>query len=191
MPRTGSDRSDAELIGACLEGEGQAWEILVRRYQRLVFSIPRKFGITREDAAEIFQAVWFDCFQELHSLRDLDRLQPWLIRIAVRKCYRFSQNSRGRYTVPLPSDLDESVPAEDPTQELIRRIDHEQIIRTAVARLSPRCQQVIEALFFEEPLPTYATLAERLGLSGNSIGFTRDRCLERLGTLLEELGYEP
>ena len=29
------------------------------------------------------------------------------------------------------------------------------------------------------------TVTERLGLSGNSIGFSRDRCLERLGTLLE------
>ena len=49
---------------------------------------------------------------------------------------------------------------------------------------------MIRALFFEDPLPSYAALAERLGLSGNSIGFTRDRCLERLGTILEDLGYE-
>jgi DNA-directed RNA polymerase specialized sigma24 family protein len=73
---------------------------------------------------------------------------------------------------------------------MLRRLDEEQLIRTAVGQLSPRCKQVIEALFFEEPLPTYATLAARLGLSVNSIGFTRDRCLERLGVLLEDLGYE-
>jgi hypothetical protein len=38
-------------------------------------------------------------------------------------------------------------------------------------------------------MPSYAALAARLGLSANSIGFTRDRCLERLGTLLGDLGY--
>ena len=49
---------------------------------------------------------------------------------------------------------------------------------------------VINALCFEDPFPSYATIAARLGLSSNSIGFTRDRCLERLGNLLEDLGYE-
>ena len=81
--------------------------------------------------------------------------------------------------------------SDDPAKDLIRRLDQEQMVRTAIERLSPRCQQVIQALFFEDPLPSYATLASRLGLSANSIGFTRDRCLERLGRLLEELGYEP
>jgi len=73
---------------------------------------------------------------------------------------------------------------------LIERLDREQLIRMSIAKLTERCQQVIKALFFEDPFPGYATIAARLGLSSNSIGFTRDRCLERLGKLLEELGYE-
>src|SRR5579871_5918837 len=86
-----SERSDAELIRACLEGDGEAWEILVQRYKRIVYSIPYKYGFSREDGMEIFQAVWLDCFQELHMLRDIDRLQAWLVRITVRKCHRFRQ----------------------------------------------------------------------------------------------------
>ena len=78
---------------------------------------------------------------------------------------------------------------EDPSAGLVQRLEQEQVIREAVNKLSPRCKQVIEALFFEEPMPSYAALAARLGLSANSIGFTRDRCLERLGTLLGDLGY--
>lgn len=184
------DQNDAELIHACLDGDGEAWEILVRRYRRLVFSIPVKWGLPREDAMEIFQAVWLDCFKDLHLLRDMERLQPWLIRIAVRKCYRFSQTRRAlpEFTVMVEEQI--STMSEDPGPELIRRLDREQLLRTAVSKLSPRCRQVIEALFFEQPIPSYAALAERLGLSANSIGFTRDRCLDRLGELLEDLGYE-
>ena len=57
-------------------------------------------------------------------------------------------------------------------------------------KVTERCQKVILALFFEDPFPGYAALAARLGLSPNSIGFTRDRCLDRLGKLLEDQGYE-
>jgi len=182
------DRTDAELIQECLDGNGEAWEILVHRYSRLIYSIPFKWGLPREDAMEIFQSVWLDCFQELHSLRDIDRLQAWLVRIAVRKCYRFSANKRSR-----PEDVEVTEAdhvSEDASRELVERLDREQMIRGGVGKLTERCQQVIKALFFEDPFPGYAAIASRLGLSSNSIGFTRDRCLERLGKLLEELGYE-
>ena len=183
-----SDRSDAELIQACLEGVGDAWEVLVNRYRRLIYSIPFKWGLQREDAMEIFQAVWLDCFQELHSLRDVDRLQAWLVRIAVRKCYKLTAKRRSR-----PADVeikDTDHVSEDPGRELLRRLDQEQIIRNGMEKLTERCRKVILALFFEDPFPGYAALAARLGLSPNSIGFTRDRCLDRLGKLLEEQGYE-
>ncbi len=180
--------SDSELIKACLEGDGDAWEQLVQRYKRLVYSIPYKWGLKTEDAMEIFQAVWLDCFQELHLLRDVDRLQAWLVRIAVRKCYRMTQKHSGKGE-SVEIEVADSL-SKDPSPDLLRQLDHEQLIRNGIGQLSPRCQQVIQALFFEEPFPTYAVLAQRIGLSVNSIGFTRDRCLERLGVLLKDLGYE-
>src|SRR5947207_5963538 len=115
------DRSDPELIQACLDGDNDAWEALVQRYRRLIYSIPFKFGLQREDAMEIFQAVWLDCFQELHSLRDVDRLQAWLVRIAVRKCYRFRATRRSR---PEDVQLNETDHAsEDPSRQLVDRLD--------------------------------------------------------------------
>lgn len=183
-----SRRSDAELIATCLQGDGDAWEDLVNRYKRLIYSIPFKWGLQRDDAMEIFQAVWLDCFQELESLRDIDRLQAWLVRIAVRKCYRFKA---GKMSSPEEVEIIETDHVlEDQSGTLLRRLDQEQMIRTAMDTLTERCQQVISALFFEDPFPGYAALAERLGLSSNSIGFTRDRCLQRMGKLLEDQGYE-
>lgn len=183
-----SECTDPELIRACLDGNAAAWEMLVNRYKRLVYSIPYRFGLPREDAMEIFQAVWLDCFQELRLLRDQDRLQAWLARITVRKCYRFRQ--RNQSDPDMVSLVENDSMSADPSAGLVKRLDQEQMIRTGVEQLSPRCKQVIQALFFEDPFPTYAEIASRLGLSSNSIGFTRDRCLERLGKLLEDQGYE-
>jgi len=42
---------------------------------------------------------------------------------------------------------------------LSSRLEQEQVIRDGINKLSPRCKQVIEALFFEEPMPSYAALA--------------------------------
>jgi hypothetical protein len=50
-------RSDRELVASCLSGDEPAWSELIDRYNRLIFSIPLKQGLTREEAADIFQAV--------------------------------------------------------------------------------------------------------------------------------------
>src|SRR5207245_2443043 len=112
------------------------------------------------------------------------RLQAWLVRITVRKCYRYQEKRR---TQPAEVEIMETDQlTDDPSGEILRRLDREQMLRTGIDQLTERCQQVVRALFFEDPFPSYATIAKRLGLSPNSIGFTRDRCLERLGKLLEE-----
>lgn len=183
--------ADAELIDACLKGNEKAWQALVLRYKRLVYSVPVRWGLSPEDAVDIFQAVWLDCFRQLSSLRNIDRLQPWLIRVAVRKCHRLSLTTRARGEAPfLDDEVEETLFSQATIPSLEVDIDREQLLRTAVDRLPPRCRQVIQCLFFEDPRPSYSEIASRFGLSENSIGFTRERCLKNMKKILGELGYE-
>lgn len=183
--------SDAHIIDACLEGDEKAWQALVSRYRRLVYSVPIKWGLSQDDAVDIYQAVWLDCFRQLSSLRDMERLQPWLIRVAVRKCYRFSQEKRARSEDEMTEAIMDDIVDEESPDVLIAEIDREQLIRTALDQLTPRCREIIHALFFEDPRPSYQELASRLGLSLNSIGFTRERCLNSFKKILAEQGYQP
>jgi RNA polymerase sigma factor (sigma-70 family) len=189
MSEAWNESSDGSIIEACLDGNEKAWIALVNRYRRLVYSIPLKWGLAPEDAVDIFQAVWLDCFRQLSSLRNTDRLQPWLIRITIRKCHRFSSHKRDRAedltsNEPLDGDYRR---ADSPA--FLPELDREQLIRAAIDRLTPRCRELIELLFFKDPRPSYQDVATRLGLSENSIGFTRERCLDSLRKILTELGY--
>ena len=58
-----------------------------------------------------------------------------------------------------------------------------------LARLSPRCRELVHMLFFEVPALPYADAARKLGLAPGSIGFIRGRCLKRMKKLLEERGF--
>ena len=189
MDECWADVADAVIVAKCLDGDDKAWRALVQRYKRLVYSIPIKWGLSPEDAVDIFQAVWLDCFRQLTSLRDVERLQPWLIRIAVRKCHRFSTQKRERAEDVLPDEVFEDISIEDPTS-FAADLDREQALRMAMEKLTPRCRQIIQYLFFEDPRPSYEAIASRLGLSANSIGFTRERCLNSLKKLLNDSGHE-
>ena len=52
------DRSDSELVAACRRGDEDAWQVLVTRYQRLIYTIPIRAGLDAETAAEVFQFVF-------------------------------------------------------------------------------------------------------------------------------------
>jgi RNA polymerase sigma factor (sigma-70 family) len=181
-------RTDRELVASCLSGDEQAWSELIDRYNRLIFSIPLKQGLTRDEAADIFQAVCLDLVAELPRLRDPQALPAWLIQTTLHKVSKWRRRN-DRY-VPDEGTHTENAPAPeaDMPDALIREVQQTQALRDAVAALSDRCQRMVQMLFFETPARPYKDVASALGVATGSIGFLRSRCLDRLRSALEGIG---
>ncbi len=182
--------SDDRLIGECLKGNEEAWAALVDKYKNLIYSVPIRYRLTREDAADIFQAVCLELFSELSNLRKAGSLRSWLITVAAHKSYHWKQKQRRKSDTEaadiVPEDVSENAPA---PPELMVEVEREQMVREAVSRLPSRCAELVRLLFYEEPPAPYSEIAHRLGLALGSIGFIRGRCLKRLQKLLEEMGF--
>jgi DNA-directed RNA polymerase specialized sigma24 family protein len=73
--------------------------------------------------------------------------------------------------------------------DVLAAVEREQLVREAIGHLPPRCREMIQLLFFEQPPMPYHDVARRLNLAIGSIGFIRGRCLKRLKKLLEEGGF--
>ena len=71
----------------------------------------------------------------------------------------------------------------------LREVEEEQLLREARAGLSSQCQELIRMLFYEEPSRPYQQVAASLGLATGSIGFLRQKCLDRLKDRLDALGF--
>lgn len=181
--------TDSRLVRECLNGDERAWAALIAKYKNLIYSIPLKYGASQEDAADIFQSVCLELFAELPRLRNSEALAGWLITVAARLSFRWKQKRRRRGEEELTDIEEERLEArEAPPPELVEEVEREQLIRDAVARLPPRCREIIRLLFYEQPPLAYRDLARRLGLATGSIGFIRGRCLKRLQRALERTG---
>ena len=77
---------DPELVAMCLGGDARAWETLIQRYRRLIYSIPVKFNFTSADASDVFQAVCLKLIEHLHELKDETKVSAWLITTTTRQC---------------------------------------------------------------------------------------------------------
>jgi RNA polymerase sigma factor (sigma-70 family) len=178
-------RSDHDLVAACVAGDEQAWAQLIDRYKRLIFSVPLKRGVPRDDAADLFQAVCLDLVAELPRLRDPQALPQWLIQTAMHKTSKWIR----RQARMEPAGVrDIPAGAEQIPDAMLHELQREQALRTALDSLSPRCRQMVEMLFFSSPPQSYRDVALQLGLAPGSIGFIRFRCLQRLRAELEEAG---
>lgn len=179
--------TDEQLVAACLEGNQSAWAALVTKYRRLVYSVPVKYRMSAEDAADIFQAVWMDLIAELPALRNTGALRSWLLTVASHKCYHRKRRMQLQENRTASADLDNVAGA--PEKDLIEAIQREQMIRDALVLIPPRCRRMVEMLFYEQPPLQYKEVAARLGLAEGSIGFIRGRCLQKLRARLEEMGF--
>lgn len=180
--------ADPQLVKECLRGNEEAWAALIDKYKKLIFSIPIKYGLSADDATEIFQAVCVELLSELPKLRQPKALPKWIMQVAVHKCFHHKrQMQRTEARDPDNESFDASTPAR--AEGILREAEEEQTLRNAISDLPPRCRQLIQMLFFEEPPRPYEQLAAELGLSTGSIGFIRQRCLERLRKRLTETGF--
>jgi len=187
LEASSEDSRDRALVEQCLAGDQTAWGRLLDKYKRLIYSIPIKYGLAPEDAADLFQAVALELFEELPKLRDPGALPAWLIQVAAHQCFHWKRSQQklaeddlGEFDADLPESL--IVPP-----ALVEEVEREQRVREAVARLPQRCQTMIEMLFYEQPPRPYQEVAQALGLAPGSIGFVRSRCLKRLQVILDEL----
>lgn len=180
-------RQDERLVQDCLQGNSEAWSALIDKYKNLIFSIPIKYGFSPEDATDIFQEVCLGLLTQLPQLREPRALAAWIIQITSHKCFRWKRAQR-QY-VETESGVDTPDEPGNMPDELLRQIEREQIIREALAEVSPNCKRLIDLLFFESPALPYEEIAKLLGLAKGSVGATRMRCLERLRRRLEGKGF--
>jgi len=178
---------DARLVRECLGGGEEAWCALISKYKNLIFSIPVKYGFSADESTDIFQAVCLDLLSELPKLRKVKALPKWIMQITAHKCFHRKQQER-RTEVSDPNDkqFEKSTPAR--AEEILREAEDEQGLRQAMSELTPRCRQLVHMLFYDEPARPYQEIAETLGIAVGSIGFIRQRCLERLRKRLLEEG---
>jgi len=180
--------SDTRLVKECLAGNEAAWSLLIEKYKALIYSIPVKYGLPSDEAADVFQATCMELLARLPELREPRALPKWLMQVAHHQCYRWKQQQRRVVSRDAEPDLPEP---ETPAiaESLIQQTQEEQMLRDAMAALTPQCRRLVELLFFETPARPYEEVAAELGLAVGSIGFTRQKCMQRLRRHLDELGF--
>jgi RNA polymerase sigma factor (sigma-70 family) len=184
-------QSDAELIQACRQGQRHAWQNLIDKYERLVFSIPLSYGLNRADAADIAQLVFTILLQSLDNLQPDSHLGGWLATVTRRHTWRWIERHRREFaTEDLEITNKQPLWSNEAEERTIEQWEQAEWLHQGLNHLDDHCRQLLLTLYFAEDQPSYAEVARQIDIPVGSIGPTRARCLEKLKRLLEEKGAD-
>ena len=179
----GSPMDEEALIRAAQAGDHDAFERLVRQYDRSVLRIAMNVLRSEDDAHDIYQEAFLRVYRNLGTFRFDCSFQTWLYRIVNNLCVDFLRRKRVRRTEPAMIESEDgtvdrlaSVPdsrgESDPQRSLLSREVGERI-QMVLARLTARERMVFELRHFE---------GLRLKQIGETLGTTEEaakNCLFR------------
>jgi RNA polymerase sigma-70 factor, ECF subfamily len=180
--------SDLEIIARVLAGEVSQYELVMRRYNRLLFRLAR--GVVRDDdeARDVVQEAYLRAYRKLYQFRGPDGFKSWLAQIALNEA-----RARVRKPLLLVDDADAIVDlhalhSDEPEFDAMS-CESQRIIESAIDEL-PEDFRVVFVLRGVEQL-SVAESAELLGIKEATVKtrFHRARTLLRhaLEKRLDEL----
>lgn len=166
-----------ELIECAMGADRDAACELVRRYERLVWSVVRTSGVTGAAAEDVSQTVWATFFSKLHTIRNAEAVGGWLATVARNAAMaqlRTASRERPVETHHLDGtfevDMTEALELEEDTGRLVR----------AFAELPEDAQELLRLVASDL---SYREISEITGRPVGAIGPTRMRALEKLRSL--------
>jgi len=169
--------NDVELTSRCLAGDPEAFEPLVRRYERVVFNVALRMLGNREDARDVAQTTFVKAYENLGTYDPRYRFFSWVYRIMRNECLNLLQ--RRKTYQPLDPELASSV---NPDEDLDARELNESV-QAALMKLPADYREVVVLRHFVDL--SYREIGAQLRLPEKTVKSRLYTARQRLGELLE------
>jgi len=182
--------TDQYYIDRTLDGDTNAFSVLVNRYQDFVFTIAYRIMKSRPDAEEVAQDAFIKSFQSLSSYRGESKFSSWLYQIVYRKALDRIRSNKKMRSVELIEEItadknnnDWGLFEEDAMHYLEEK-EKKKIIQDCLMKLKEQDAAIITFYYFEEL--SVKEIAAITDLSPDNIKIRLHRSRKKLFSLLEK-----
>src|SRR4051812_26600243 len=83
--------TDVEVINKVVAGETRLYEVLIRRYNPLLYKIGRTYNYNHQDAEDLMQETYINAFYGLPKFENRSSFKTWITRIMLNQCFQKKQ----------------------------------------------------------------------------------------------------
>ncbi len=187
---------EAAVIQAVLGGDVNAYEALVKEYEKNVYNLALRMTGNSEDAYDMSQEAFIKAYNSLSSFRGESKFSVWLYRIVSNVCLDFLRSRNRKPTLSLSVEDDDGDEVEmdiadesqSPEQLLDRALTRD-AVRRGLAALPPEHREIL--LLREIQGLSYEEIAEALGLEEGTVKSRIFRARKKLCSFLIKDGNIP
>ena len=135
------------LVESVLQGDHEAFGVLVARYQRWVAGVAWRYGVRRDDIEDVVSEVFLKVYRNLHQFRPEHPFSTWLYRLAANHVVdraRRARKERGRTEMP-----EQVVDPSPGAGEGLESGERATLLRSAMKELDPRYREAIFLVYVE------------------------------------------
>ncbi len=172
--------SDQDAITRTLQGDQNAYGVLVTRYQSFVFTIAMRYTANREDAEDIAQHAFIKAYRCLNDYRGDAKFSTWLYTIVTSLCLTFLRKKK----LPVHAISAEGMAELTDTLDgglLANRIEEKSTIKMvndAIALLNPDDAKVLTLFYKGEQ--SLEEIGKIMGIEANNAKIKLHRARLRL-----------
>ena len=185
MQRPWGQMSEGELVALTVSGDGEAFDVICRRYEHILFRTAIRVTGNVLDAEDVVQEALLRAYKNISCFRFASSLSTWLIRIVINCGLMELRRRRARPWVSLDNGDEYGFPlivmTRDPTtsiEEELCRKEQSQMPTASIARLPPKLRTVIEDYRTLEP-----TMAELAQSQAITVAAAKSRLLRARATI--------
>ena len=170
---------DAEAIRRCREGEVEAFQHLVHKYQRRALAHARALTGNDADAADAAQSAFLDAFRNLRRFDETREFYPWFYVLLRNRCFKQVR----------PQDRPGAHEPVEPAAPAVNSPEALYDLRTALDQLPSGDRELIVLKHLDGW--TYDELAERLKIPRGTVMSRLFHARQRLKALISRSGGGP
>ena len=162
---------DKHILAQARRGELDAFEELVRRYEKRVYAIALRSAGSPEDAADITQDVFLRAWRSIESFRGDSGFSTWLFRITMNICVDHARHRQTQpQTMALTNDEDEERPIHDTAPTPEEYLDNSELGRELAAALDEVSEEHRRIVLLRDVSGmSYTEIAEILEISEGTV----------------------
>ena len=185
---------DAQLVQQCLQGDGSAWEELVRRHSRRIFNICYRFTGNGTESEDLSQDVFLRVYRTLGSYRSAHGgFATWVTSVTRNLLIdHYRRSKRDRVT----DSLDDAMPAVENKESTARRPDELALlgelsvqIQWALTKLSPELREAVILRDLQQL--EYGEIQRVLSVPEGTVKSRINRGRIELARILQQMGVRP
>lgn len=190
-PESGGNRGgdDRELVRRAQQGDGEAFELLVKKHQGRVFAVAGGILRNREDVEDIAQQVFVKAYFSLKKFDQRAAFSTWLYKITVNECWDLLRKKKVRPLV-YESELSEEQATmylateqrSDSGPDVREQLEVRQQLDTWLECLEERDRTMLTLK--EVQGFTVEEIAEILGINGNTVKVRLFRARQKIAQLI-------